>query len=229
MAKKFWWPTTLALQSLFFQNFQAKIGSYAAILGLTPAQVTAAQELCDAFIGSLNFVEQSRATMAAATQWRDLVFYGEPVGDPAGPSPVFPIGGNPPYTRGVVTQMYELRDLILALPGYTTAIGEDLGLIGSEIMPPPENDVAPSLKTSVSTGYWVNISGSMQGMDGLRIEYRPKGGNYSPVAFFTNTPGSFQVSPAAEGEPENGSVRAIFIKKNAEYGEFSPEYPVTVY
>ena len=66
-------------------------------------------------------------------------------------------------------------------------------------------------------------------MDGMRIEYRPKGGNYSTAAYFTNTPGSIQITPGTPGEPESGTIRAVYLKKNAEYGEFSPEYPVTVY
>lgn len=228
MPKKFWWPRTLADQSLLMQNFQSKIGGYAAALGLSAAQVAAAEVLCDSFIGSLSFAEQCRATMQAVTQWRDLVFSGKPEGSAAPAPPVFPVGGAPSYTVGAVTQFFELRELILAAPGYTEAIGEDLGLIGPEIGPTPEEDVAPDLRTSVSPGYTVNISGSMQGFEGMRIEYARSGQAFAPVAFFTNTPGSFEITPNTPGQPETGHVRAVFIKKNAEYGNYSPDYPVTV-
>jgi hypothetical protein len=68
----------------------------------------------------------------------------------------------------------------------------------------------------------------MQGMDALRVEYAPKGGNFAPVAFLTNTPGSFTVIPAVPGEPESGHIRAVFIKKNEEIGSYSADYPVTL-
>jgi hypothetical protein len=88
--------------------------------------------------------------------------------------------------------------------------------------------VTPNLKTATSTGYWVNLSGSMQGMDALRVEYAPKGGAFKTVAFLTNTPGGFQITPLAAGQPETGHIRAVFIKKNAEFGNYSADYPVTL-
>lgn len=36
------------------------------------------------------------------------------------------------------------------------------------------------------------------------------------------------IVPAVPGEPETGHVRAVFMKKNAEYGNYSADYPVTL-
>ena len=116
----------------------------------------------------------------------------------------------------------------MASPGYTEAIGEDLGIVGTEQPNRPSIDYTPELKTTTSTGYQINLSGSMQGMDALRVEYAPKGGNFTTVAFLTNTPGGFQITPATPGQPEKGHVRAVFIKKNEQYGNYSADYPVTV-
>ncbi len=68
----------------------------------------------------------------------------------------------------------------------------------------------------------------MQGFDAMRVEYAPKGGNFAPVAFLTNTPGGFSITPAVANQPETGHIRAIYIKKNAEYGNYSADYPVTL-
>ncbi len=228
MPKKFWWPTSMADQLVLIQNFLAKIASYAAALGLTPAEVSDAESMCDAFIGSFNFADTCRSTMQAVTQWRDMVLYGQPTGSAAPAPPVFPVGGVPAYKRGTLTQFFALRDRIVASSGYTTAIGEDLGIVGAEITPPPPSEITPNLKTSVTMGNTVNIVGSMQGMDALRVEYAPKGGSFMTIAFLTNTPGGFQITPANPNQPETGMIRAVFIKKNAQYGNFSPNYPVTV-
>ena len=176
MAKKFWWPSTMPERVILMQNFQAKIEAYAVQLGLTPAQVTAALALCAAFIGAFSVTDQSKTTMQALKQWRDEVFDGEPEGSAVSTAPVFPVVGAVTYTRGVVKQFFELRDLIVALPGYTEAIGEDLGLIGSEVLKPAPSSLTPELKAETSTGYWVNLTGSMQGMDALRVEYSRDGG-----------------------------------------------------
>lgn len=228
MPKKFWWPTSLAEQLILVQNFLAKIATLGPILGLSPAQVTAAVALCEAFIGAFNATEQAKQSMQSMTQWRDVVFYGTPTGKDAPQAPVFAVVGPVTYSRGVVTQFFALRDLIVALPNYTVDIGEDLGIVGSEITPDAPETVAPNLKTVTSTGYWVNLTGSMRGMDAMRVEYARKGGEFSTVAFLTNTPGGFQITPVNPTLPETGHIRAIYIKRNAEFGNYSPDYPVTL-
>lgn len=195
---------------------------------MTPADVTAAQNLCATFINAVNFNEGARASMQAATQWRGMIFFGEPTGGAAPVPPVFPDGGAFAFTFGVVTQFFALRDQIVANSKYTLAMGEDLGIVGSEIIPTAPTSVTPSLKASVSMGNTVNLSGSMQGMDALRVEYAPKGGEFTTVAFLTKTPGGFQITPTNPSGAETGFVRAVFIKKNEQFGNFSPNYPVTV-
>ncbi len=228
MARKFWWPGALPDQLILIQNFLAKIVTLGPILGLSPAQVTAAIALCEAFIGAFNATEQAKQTMQSMTQWRDVVFYGEPTGKSAPQAPVFAVVGPVTYSRGVVTQFFALRDLIVALPDYTIDIGEDLGIVGAEIQKELAEETAPVLKTVTSTGYWVNLTGSMRGMDAMRVEYARKGGNFSTVAFLTNTPGGFQITPTDPNIPETGHIRAIYIKRNEDFGNYSPDYPVTL-
>ena len=228
MPVNFWWPTSMPAQLVVVQNFGAKIASYATVLAMSPAQVASAQALCTQFASAFNATEQCRQTMVAMTAWRDKVFNGQPSGQTAPPPPAFPVQESVDYSLGIVNQLFALRDLIVASPGYTQTIGEDLGLVGTQKTNKPESNVFPNLKTTTSAGYQVNITGSMQGMDALRVEYAPKGGAFAPVAFLTNTPGGFQVTPAKPGEPETGQIRAVFIRKNEAYGNYSANYPVTV-
>jgi len=209
-------------------NIRAKIGSYESALSLAPEDVAAIIALCDAFIAAYNLSNQSKATMQAMTQWRDMIFEGGPVGSAAPNPPAFPEGDDITYTRGVVKQFFEVRDRLLAAKGYTEAIGEDLQIIGPEVSNLVPDNIQPELKTKTSQGYQLSLSGSMQGMDALRVEYARKGGNFATVAFLTNTPGSFTIAPAVPGEPESGHIRAVFIKKNSEFGNFSADYPVTL-
>lgn len=228
MPMKFWWPTLMALQLVLMQNIRAKISNYESILPLTAEQIRDIHNLCDAFVAAFNATEQSRQTMQSMTAWRDEIFYGEPTGSTAPAAPAFAGAPAGTFTLGVVKQLFEFRDLIVASPGYTEAIGEDLGIVGTQQPSRPASEYTPQLKTVTSPGYQVNVSGSMQGMDALRVEYAPKGGNYSTVAFLTNTPGGFQITPATPGEPETGRIRAAYIRKNEIYGNYSAEYPVTL-
>lgn len=229
MAKKPWWPTSMPEQMMLVQNFSAKIGGYAAVLGLTPADIAAAQELCGGILGAYSLAESCRLTMQAMTQWRDSVFSGEPVGADAPAPPVFPVGGTPAYKSGSVKLFFAFRDRILSSPGYTAAIGGDLGLVGAEAGKVIMDLMVPELKATTTTGYRVNLSGSMQGMDALRVEYSHDGGaSFQTVAFLTNTPGGFQISPQVANQPEKGVIRAVYIRKNEQVGSFSANYPVTL-
>lgn len=227
MAVKFWWATSMPAQLVLVQNFKAKIENYASVLPLTPAQVAAALELCDAFIGAFNAVEQCKQTMIAMTKWRDDIFSADPVGAPAPAAPIFPVMGSVNYTLGTVTQFFKLRELIVASPGYTQAIGEDLGIVGAQIIPPSPDQLTPQFRSVTVSGSTVSISGSMQGMDALRVEYAPSGGSFRTVAFLTNTPGGFTLTPENPDQPETGQIRAVYIKRNVEVGNFSASYPIT--
>jgi len=137
----------MADQLVLIQNFQAKIGAIGPTIGLSPSDITAAALLCTNFIDVFNVVEQ------AMTAWRNVVYYGEPVGALSVPAPVFPVVGTDHYKNGIVKQYQELGDRIVAAPGYTVQIGEDLGIVGSESTPKLADNVASELKTSTSTGY----------------------------------------------------------------------------
>jgi hypothetical protein len=226
--KKYWWPAMMAHQLTIVTNFQSKIGGYAAILGLTPAEVAEATEICDSFAGAFSATQQCKATMHAMTKWRDAVFYGSPAGMPAPDAPVFPVVGRTTYTNGVVKRFIKLRDRIVASANYTVQIGEDLGIVGAEVTPISPGKLAPQINATTAAGFWVNLKGSMQGMDAMRVEYAPKGGNFTTVAFFTNTPGGFQITPANPNQPESGQIRAVFVKKNKDFGNYSAVHPVTL-
>ena len=228
MPRKHYWPNSLSDQLVLMANFLVKIPVYGAGLGLTPAQVTAAEALCEAFIGAVQSTEQCKTTMQAMTQWRDDILYGEGGPSATPQAPVFPVVGATLYPEGVVKSFMKLRDQIVAAPGYTQAIGEDLGVVGPETSKPAPESVIPVLKAETSTGYWVSVSGSMQGMDALKVEYSRNGSDFTTVAFLTNTPQGFQIDPQTPNQPEKGFIRAKFIKKSEEVGQYSANYPVTL-
>ena len=229
MARGKWWPGDMPSQRDKMQNFKAKIGLYQTELGLSPAEVDAAQLLCDAFIDAYNFSEACEYTSKAVTSWRNSVFRGEPTGGPIPDPPVFPVGAPSVGTLGVVTQFFELREQLVVASGFTDAIGDDLGILGAEIGEEPEEEIAPSLKVTAASGFKVAISGSMQGNSQIRIEYRKAGEtNWTLVTYLSNLPAEVPVVPTTPGVPEKGDIRAIFYRKNEEYGVHSPNYPVTL-
>ena len=225
-----WLPNRLATLLLMFQNIFAKIDGHAADLPLTAAQVARIKLICEEFIAVYNYVDQSRATTESLVEWRDRIFYGSPMGSTAKPPPGFPV-----YTEvvgsfiGIISEFRELRELIVALPGYTRAIGEDLMIVAIEATELVESEIAPDLKVRTESGYEVHLTGSMQGFKAMRIDYqRSATAQWNQAAFLIKLPGRFTLTPQTPGQPEAGQIRAIFIDDNEPFGNYSPSYPVTI-
>lgn len=228
MARSFWWPSTLADQVLLLENVIAKIAGYRETLGWSGGQVTDAIALCNMIINAINTANQCRSTAQAVTNWRDIVLYGEPKGLVGPTAPVFPVIDGAAFTRGTVDQFFDLRDQIVANSGYTLAMGEDLGLVGAEQQNLVPSETAPELKTVSTSTNMVTINGSMQGLPVMRVEYAAKGQTYGTVAIVTNLPATFEIPMADPDNPEVGTIRSIFVKKNADFGNYSPNYDVTL-
>lgn len=230
MAKGPWYPPTLPGQRAMYLNVKNKIGAYMAILGLTQAQVDRIVLICDTFITAYDYVEQIKLAGESLVEWRDEIFTGKPTGDPAQPAPGFsPIVLAVGAFIGIVTEFKEWRELIVALPAYTPSIGENLGIVGAEELSAPEGNITPNIQISTETGFVVKASGSMQGFKALRFEYQRVGSTvWNLVAFADKLPTEFTISPATPGQPENGRIRGIFIRDNVPYGNWTPDFPVTI-
>lgn len=225
-----WFPTRLADQAAMFTNILGKISGYTTVLPITTAQRDEILLICNQFLAINNYVTASRATTESLVEWRDFVFNGDPVGDPCPEAPdytVFSISEG--YFIGIFKRFRELVDLIKASPGYTRAIGEDLMIVAVKSDSVLPEDLTPELKVSAAPGYLVNLGGSLQGTDAIRVEYKRNGAAaWSVVGFLTKLPGTVTIIPNTPGEPEVGNIRGRFTKKNVDVGNSSPEYPVTL-
>jgi len=227
MGRRYWWPGALPEQVTLLQNFAAKIVGYKDQLEWTDTQAEKAFDLSNSIISAINVASQCRATMQAVTNWREIVMYGEPKGSPVGMAPLFPVIDGAAFVCGMVDQFFDLRDQIVANAGYTLAMGEDLGIVGPEIPGKIPSETAPDLRTVSTSSNVITITGSMQGLPVMRVEYAEKGQTYSSVAIVTNLPATIEV-PMVDDTPQVGTIRSIFVKNNADFGNYSPNYDVTL-
>lgn len=227
-----WIPTRKPDQLVMFQNVRNKIESHQTALPLTDDQRDRIVLICDTFIAVYNFATQAKSAMHGVTQWRDNIFYGSPAGTAAPASPAFiPVTMPAGAFIGIFEEFRALVDLIKSSPGYTPAIGEDLMIVAAANSNGGTNVIdvlAPDLKVTTATGFKVKVAGSLKDAEAMRLEYRPKNGEWATAAFFTKMPGEFTVTPQTAGQPETGHVRGVFIKKNEPVGVPSADYPVTV-
>lgn len=229
MARTYWFPKSRALRLTIVENFRMKIPNYMTVLGLTQAELDRLELILQAYLDIDAYVESCKATMEATIQWRDKIYEDEAEKGNATNPPMFsgytvPAG----LTHGILDEFRTMVDQIKVKSGYTLAIGEDLMIVGSEAPPTPEN-ISPQLTVETRPNYTVKVSGTMKGMDAVRVEFQRKGAaNFAMIGVLTSLPGELTISPQTAGEPEAGHIRAIFLKKNQPDGDYSPEYPVTV-
>lgn len=215
-----------------FTNMKAKIANYEDVLPLAAAKVTRIILICDVFIAVYNYVEQTRATMRNLTDWQDLIFTAEGgvQGEAAPAAPgfaalVLPVGA----FVGIFDEFKDLVEDIKSADNYTAGIGEDLMIVAPE----PDDLVVEEIVCGITpqalpNSYKIRISGSLQGMSAVQVQYQRKGTNDIQNFFLTNLPAEITAVPATPGEPESGFVRGVLIKNNAPIGQWSPDFPVTI-
>lgn len=225
-------PGDWAGQADWFQNWDKQMTIVGPSLGFSAAELTRIAD-DNAWIQFLrNVMVEVDNYSSAITNNRRIMSRGT-IGEatpafPPNTSFTVPVTTNP-VGPGIWQRNNEDVRRVREAPAFTDEVAGLLGIIPSEPTPTPEGDVQPILKVEVSPGYNVKVSGVMQGMDAIRIDYQRKGTDAWPLAaFLTRLPGEFVIAVQTPGAPESGRLRAVFIKNSEEFGIFSPEYPITV-
>ncbi|MBL8182154.1 MAG: hypothetical protein JNL64_11165 [Blastocatellia bacterium] len=224
------YPQSMEARRAWHVNFydQIKNHGFAAKYGLDGTTVDKFNVIADWF----NFWVPQRTALDAYSQQVTKYFNtiaGNKVDDmPAQPT-YTSAGGFPPEPEvGVEKLTRDTAKFIKNNPIYAPADGEAMGIQGSEPTPFNPADLKPVFVATTRAAFEVGVTFKKQGMSAVRFEYRHKGGNWLPGGVILNSPGSFAISPATPGEPEQIEVRAIFMQGNENIGQWSDIVPVFV-
>jgi hypothetical protein len=225
-----WFPGKEADQLLVVQNINSKIGNYAAQLGLTAADVTRIQLLCQTFVDAVTKTYEAQETMEALVKWKNAIKNNATkAGEPAPAAPSFaavtlPLGA----TVGVIDQLRaEVRQWKEA-DGYTEAIGKDLQIVTEKGEQPDPDAIVPEIEVQALSGFRLKVKWKMNGFNLVRVEYQRKGTDVWQPFFLNKSPGEIQIAPALAAQAETGFVRAIYIKDNQDFGIYSDMKTVTL-
>ncbi len=123
-------PSSDADKVIWFSNFSSKIGTYAAAVGVTAAEVTSVQKDYAMFSYMMNMLEAYKQTVNNITSYKNLLKHA--VGQQhLGAIPVLPTLATAPasVTEGVFDRISKLVKRVKASVSYTDAMGQDLGII----------------------------------------------------------------------------------------------------
>ena len=230
MARQTWWPFKLPDQRALMANCGLKIATHQAALGLTGLQVTTIQNICATYLAVYDWIEATRDTAKSASEWRDDYFYGEPGAPPTEPMFQSYTAPGTPANRGLGNDVKALRDLIVNLPGFTVAIGEDLGFLGEEINPIAPPTVQPTIQVFAAANnhhFSIVVSGRAEATQ-WDVYIRRKGGNWEKHSSYTGKSADVDVSLATPGDAEQIEVYVQLRKNNADYGQPSQTATVTL-
>lgn len=135
-------------KAAFLNNFSNKLGGYAAALDVTPAEAASVVADTAMFNYILDLQEAYKTKKQDITKYKNILRDG-PLGTPPGPVPTAPVLPAAPavVAEGIFIRIRKLVKHIKTHPAYNEAIGEDLGIVGDEIVV----DI-PSLKPVITGG-----------------------------------------------------------------------------
>jgi hypothetical protein len=195
-------PNTDGDLLIFLRNWKAKVASRQKDLSLTDAQVKSAQDGADRLIGSIEKNEQKRSEYLAQTAATRAVKEVE------------------------IPAVRTLARLIKALPGYSEAIGADLGIVASSASGVTGQDVEAECQAEAHKGF-VRVKFKKGKSDGVNVYCMIQGeAGWRFLARDTNSPYDDHTPLRQAGTPETRLYRVIFVHKDEEIGTPSPAITV---
>ena len=111
---------------------------------------------------------------------------------------------------------------------YSPADGELLGIVTTEEANLSPDSFTPDVKFHSMPNFALEAEFRRYGLDGLRVEFRHKNGEWQYVTTLTSSPGVFNIHPTVAGTAEQIELRCVFIVKNQPYGNYSPIYTAII-
>jgi len=211
-------------------TFQTNIGGYAAILGVTPAQVAgqkADSDYQDYVLKCLGIMQNAAQQW---TTWKNLTRGGgTPVVGGAPVSPVLP-PAVPAVAPGIEIRFRALVKQIKASPNYNVAIGNALGIEGSQQTPPDLTTIQPQIDVALD-GNQIDVNWGWGGygayLDLCEIQVDRGDGKGFILLAYDSTPGYTDTAPLPV-TPAKWTYRAIYRVGDSQVGLWSSPVSLTV-
>lgn len=222
-----WIPTREADRLTWLQNFALKLKVYVGTAGIVMADTTNVDSYLAMYLWIINRSDQAKTVAQDINEFKRLMANG-PIGTPIGAypaAPVYPAAPAAAAIAGIFDLIVQLAERIRNTAGYTTAIGEDLGIIPPAAVIPlgDPTATATALPNSEVRLNWVKGDS-----DGVVVE-----GQRAAEATWTNL-GTDRFSPfvdtrpaLAAGQPEVRRYRVRYLDGDDPVGNYSATVTVT--
>ena len=230
MERSSYLPKDEAGQSLWLNNLAQKLPLYATPLGVTAAVVTQVQNDAKNFAAMLGFLEALRQYSSQSTAYKNLLRQGNGGNTPIGTlatAPTLPVFTPAPPVGDIFGRLAKMVATIKNNANYTEAIGQDLGVIGSEANMRILIEIKPDLKVMLQGGH-PNIIWKKGKMDAIKILVDRGSGTFEFLAVDTQPDylDNHQLPPM--GQAAVWKYLAIYLKADQETGDWSDVVEIAV-
>lgn len=210
---------------VWLNNFSTAFASHATSLGFTEADVSSVNAdaaMLNFLVGDL--VPTYKSALQARTSYKNLIVSG-PVGSPGGGLPPAPVTAAAPATvpPGILPRLRQLVQRIQVAPGYTEAIGDNLGILGPPSPAPiPSTLAKPAPRATALPGGEVGVSFTKGDFDGVLVEGRRAGETaWTTLGTDYFSPFADTRPPLEAGKPETREYRLRYLLRDEPVGEWS--------
>jgi hypothetical protein len=218
MPKSYFLPHNEPGKRKWLNNYAGKMPKDGPIVGVSAAEIT--QLTADALF--FNYVcdmhNQHTKTTRDWTAYKHQSAHGDHLGD----LPVTPDPGTPPPTvpPDIFGRATTLAVRIKKSPNYTEAIGQDLGIIGAEVIVDPTT-YQPVLTLSLNAGH-PHIGWPKLGMDSLELwKDSGDGKGFALLTYTTNTDFADPSPLPAAGISAVWKYKAVYRLNDQPVGQWS--------
>lgn len=222
-----WIPRTEADRLVWLQNAALKLNVYVGTAGIVAADVTLANGVRDVYQWILNRSQQISTIRQDINEWK-RIFVDGPIGTPLGavpPAPLFPAAPAFVATAGGFDQIVALMERIRNTAGFTTAIGEDLGIV------PPAGETPlgdPTFTTTAQPNSEVRVNWVKSSSDGVLVESQRAGETvWTVLGTDTSSPYLDSRPALVAGQPEVRRYRVRYVINDVPLGNYSAVASVT--
>jgi hypothetical protein len=209
-------------------HFGATIGGYAALFGITPAQITAHQADANRFKWELDRAEDCSMCLQQWNGWKTITRKGGAFPATGAPVEMSWPTEPPAVAPGIEARFRALVQDIKNHPNYNPSIGEALGIEGEE-KAGPDDSLTPDL-TLMQVADGVKIGWNFQGFgDFLKaLEIRVKRGDGPEELLMVDTNPNYKDSHPFPATPQKWTYRAVFLNRDGRIGQWCAPVSITV-
>jgi hypothetical protein len=224
--KTYWLPADDNGKDLLLTNISGKLPKYKPVFNLDQEDIDSTT--ADAIFFHFSLVTQGQAA-AYSQQWTAYKNAARSGSDPAlGDVPVAPVLGTvpTPVAPGIFKRLTALVAHIKTHKNYTDAIGQDLWIVGSDIVVDPTT-LKPVI-TAVLDAAGVIIGWVKQGMDGLEIWVDRNDGKGFVFLVLDTVPDYTDTQTVPAGQSALWKYKAIYHQGDARVGLWSDVVSIAV-